>query len=70
MISSGAQKYLKPTQIQATFGLHRISDLNKLDNDGPFVIELKSIVIHPGYECSKPDNDIGKTINCMIIMMQ
>lgn len=55
---------MKPNQIDAVLGLHRISEYtsaNGIDNQQnvAYQIGFKNIVVHENYDCSKPDNDIG-----------
>lgn len=92
---SGFNNILRPNQIKAVLGLHKISEFkksntiekddddddaagnrdgNRVDsdrnNDGSsnsrarettaYEIGFKNIVVHPKYQCRKPDNDIGK----------
>lgn len=51
---------MKPTQIKAVLGLHRISDFkdNSIDTEA-FETDLKAIVPHSNYKCTLPANDIG-----------
>lgn len=61
---------MPPHRIRAVLGLHAISEFKNKntvnDNtiDGPFEsayeIEFRNIIVHPKYECKRPDNDIGK----------
>lgn len=68
---SGLNNFLRPTQIKAVVGLHKISefrrpskhdDNNSADTTDKSAYEmgLKQIVVHPEYQCQHPDNDIGK----------
>lgn len=53
---------MKPTQIKAVVGLHKISEYkNKRsdDLDGPNEMSLKNFHVHPDYDCSKVANDIA-----------
>lgn len=57
---------MKPNQINAVLGLHRISEHSDISNginyDHPntaIQIGFKNIIVHGNYDCSKPDNDIG-----------
>lgn len=63
---SGLNRILKPTQIKAVLGLHKISDFkgnNNIDNDSrPLQVSFKRIIAHNDYECTRVDNDIGKKI--------
>lgn len=71
MERSGLNNFLRPTQIKAVVGLHKISEFrrpSKFDDnnnaDTPknsaYEMGLKQIVVHPDYQCQHPDNDIGK----------
>lgn len=72
---SGLNNILRPNQIKAVLGLHRISEfrssnaLDDNDNDNTdddtfenvaYEMGLKQIIVHPEYQCHQPDNDIGK----------
>lgn len=51
---------MKPTQIKAILGLHRIADFkeNIIDSDA-YETDLKAIIPHQKYKCTLPANDIG-----------
>lgn len=59
---------MKPTQIKAVVGLHKISEYkneltkrssrNSFDS-GPVEMSLKELIVHPGYDCNKVANDIA-----------
>lgn len=68
---SGLNNILRPNQIKAVLGLHKISEFrrpNALDGNAgantlhksAYEIGFKQIVVHPGYQCRQPNNDIGK----------
>lgn len=67
---SGFDEIMPPHRIRAVLGLHAISEFkNKVsvnDNtvdgpiESPYEIQFRNIVVHPKYECKRPDNDIGK----------
>lgn len=68
---SGLDNILKPGQINAVLGLHKISEFGRSNALGDTIsggilgksayeIGFKQIVVHPGYKCRHPDNDIGK----------
>lgn len=68
---SGLNNILRPNQIKGVLGLHKISEFRKpnaLDGNAhddtldksAYEIGFKQIVVHPGYQCRQPDNDIGK----------
>lgn len=56
---------MKPTQIKAVVGLHKISEykneLKKRSSDfaSPVEMSLKEFIVHPGYDCNKVANDIA-----------
>jgi hypothetical protein len=64
---SGVQELLRPTQIKAVLGLYKISawqhsaiDKNEIDTSSQaYEVAVAKIIPHPGYDCTKPDNDIG-----------
>lgn len=63
--NSGLDNILRPNQINAVLGLHKISELrhpNAYDHNvrTAHEVTLKRIVVHPEYRCRQPDNDIGK----------
>uniref|UniRef100_A0AAG5CTS6 Peptidase S1 domain-containing protein n=1 Tax=Anopheles atroparvus TaxID=41427 RepID=A0AAG5CTS6_ANOAO len=64
-VCSGVNKVLRANQIRAVLGLYRMSELagNRIDRalggDGAYEMNLRTIVPHPGYVCSKPSNDIA-----------
>lgn len=52
-------------RIKAVLGLHKVSEW-KSDatndnsiNDRPYEMNIQNIVVHPEYDCKRPDNDIG-----------
>lgn len=51
---------MKPNQIKAVLGLHKISDFknNEIDSDA-YEVDINTIIPHPDYSCSEPANDIG-----------
>lgn len=72
-IVSGLNNILRPNQIKAVLGLHKISEFrssNALDDNdntdddtfenAAYEMGLKQIIVHPEYQCHQPDNDIGK----------
>lgn len=65
---SGFDEIMPPHRIRAVLGLHAISEFknknsdNRIDGtiESAYEIEFRNIVVHPKYECKRPDNDIGK----------
>lgn len=51
---------MKPSQIKAVLGLHKISDYknNEIESDA-YEVDIKEIIPHPDYICAAPANDIG-----------
>lgn len=69
-INSGFDEIMPPHRIRAVVGLHAISEFkNRDDNtiddsfEKAYEIEFRNIVVHPNYECKRPDNDIGNIKN-------
>ncbi|XP_055904067.1 trypsin-1 [Eupeodes corollae] len=61
-VCNGLNNLMKPAQIQGVIGLHSISDyLNGIQsrNFQPSQIQFRTIVTHPGYDCSHVKNDIA-----------
>lgn len=54
---------MKPAQIKAVLGLHKISEnRNELPRNfesRPIEMSLKNLIVHPGYDCNKVANDIA-----------
>lgn len=57
---------MKPAQIKAVVGLHKISDFNKneiprsgSDDFRPMEMTIKNLFVHPGYDCNKIADDIA-----------
>lgn len=73
---SGFDEIMPPHRIRAVLGLHAISEFKNKNTDhdntidGPlesaYEIEFRNIVVHPKYECKRPDNDIGIDNFCFL----
>lgn len=55
---------MKPSQIRAVVGLHKISEYkNEIQRSGDYrnaeEIALKDLIVHPDYDCNKVANDIA-----------
>uniref|UniRef100_A0A1L8DQT2 Putative trypsin-like serine protease n=1 Tax=Nyssomyia neivai TaxID=330878 RepID=A0A1L8DQT2_9DIPT len=53
--------FMKPSQIRAVLGLHRISEYKEhvAEKNLPLDVPLQSFVIHPEYNCLRAANDIA-----------
>ncbi|XP_031622055.1 trypsin-1-like isoform X2 [Contarinia nasturtii] len=65
-VCTGFDEIMPPHRIRAIVGLHAISEFKHKDdntiNDSfekAYEIQFRNIVVHPNYECKRPDNDIA-----------
>lgn len=66
-VCNNLNKVIKPTQVKAFVGMHKISEVkkmneNEIDDDGGLKeVFVGKIIVHPGFVCGKKaENDIGK----------
>lgn len=62
---SGFGDIMPANRIKAVLGLHKVSEWksdatndNSID-DRPYEMNIQNAVVHPEYDCKRPDNDIG-----------
>lgn len=58
-LCSGTNKIMKPSSFKAMIGLHRQPYNFKTSDLIPYQVSVKSITIHPKYECIDVQNDIA-----------
>lgn len=62
-ICNSQNDVVKPTQLKAFVGMHKLSDVrdNQIDDDGAVEVFVNKIIVHPEYVCGKTtQNDIGE----------
>lgn len=64
-VCNNQNKIIKPTQLKAIVGMHKLSESKMLNenqiDDGPLEVAVDKIIPHPDYVCGRnADNDIGE----------